>query len=58
MKTKTRQSRRRIKLRIEGYCNCNYIERTHKLETALAKKPCELQIEMIGVEKSRRTWRC
>jgi hypothetical protein len=48
MNTKTRRSRRRITLRIEGYCNCDYIEHIHKLEAALARKPQTLQLEMIG----------
>lgn len=48
MKTKTRRSRRRITLRIEGYCNCDHIEHIHKLEAALARKPRELHLELIG----------
>jgi hypothetical protein len=49
MKTKPRQGRHPFELKILGYGNCYYIERIAELETALARKPRVLQIDMVGV---------
>ena len=40
---------RRFQLRILAYGNCYYIERIVKLETALARKPRVLHIDMVGL---------
>lgn len=49
MKTKPRQGHRRFQIEIMSYGNSYYIERVAALETALAKKPRSLQLDMIGV---------
>jgi hypothetical protein len=49
MKTPSRQSRRPFKLMLLGYGNHYYIERIARLETALARKPRTLQLDLIGV---------
>lgn len=49
MKTQTRQGRRRFQLKIMSYGNSYYIDQTIKLERVLARKPREIQIDMIGV---------
>ena len=49
MKTRPRQGHRRFKLEIFAYGNSYYIERVAELETALAKKPRSLQLDMVGV---------
>ncbi|NOS68768.1 MAG: hypothetical protein HOP33_02440 [Verrucomicrobia bacterium] len=49
MKTKPRQGHRRFQLEIVSYGNSYYIERVAGLETALARKPRSLQLDMIGV---------
>jgi hypothetical protein len=48
MKTKTRPGLRRFELKLLGYGNAYYIERVARLEAALARKPRQLQIDMIG----------
>lgn len=49
MKTRSRQHRRQFQLQILSYGNGYYIERIADLETALARKPRTLQINMVGV---------
>lgn len=39
---------RRFELKLLGYGNSYYIERVAKLEKALARRPCQLQIDLIG----------
>jgi len=48
MKTKSRQSLRRFQLRVTSYGYGYYVERIAQLESALAKKPRRLQIDMVG----------
>jgi hypothetical protein len=48
MKTKSRPALHRFELKLLGYGNSYYIERIAELEAALAKKPRQLQIDMIG----------
>lgn len=48
MKTQSKTKPLRFPLRILGYGNAYYIERIAELETALARKPRMLQIDMIG----------
>ncbi len=47
MKTQSQQSRRPFQLKL-AYSNSYYIDRIAQLETALARKPRVLQIDMIG----------
>ena len=49
MKTRSRHDPRRFQLKLLGYGNCYYIERTGELERALARKPRAFQIDLIGV---------
>lgn len=49
MKTKPRQGHRRFQIEIMPYGNSYYIERVAALETALARKPRSLQLDLIGV---------
>jgi hypothetical protein len=49
MKTRTLQRHRRFQLEIMCYGNSYYIERVAELETALAKKPKSLQLDLVGV---------
>ncbi len=49
MKTQSSRRARRFQLEIMAYGNSYYIERIAQLETALAKKPGVLQIDLIGV---------
>ena len=49
MKTRSKQGRRQFQLQILAYGNYYYIERIAQLETALAKKPRSLQIDLVGV---------
>ena len=48
MKTRSRQGLRRFQLKILSYGYSYYIERIAQLESALAKKPRRLQIDMVG----------
>jgi hypothetical protein len=48
MKTKSTKGRRPFQLKLLGYGNNYYIERTIALEAALAKKPRRFQIDLIG----------
>jgi hypothetical protein len=49
MKTQTHPKLRRFELQVMAYGNRYYIERIAKLESALARKPRVLQIDLIGV---------
>src|SRR6185436_10782747 len=49
MKTQCKPGHRRFQLEIMSYGNSYYIERVAALETALARKPGSLQLDMIGV---------
>ncbi len=49
MKTRTSRGPRRFKLEIFAYGNSYYIDRVAELETALARKPRVLQLDMVGV---------
>src|SRR5262245_17061507 len=49
MKTRRKQGLRQFQLRLLPYGNCYYIDRIAQLETALARKPRVLQIDMVGV---------
>src|SRR5262245_7291210 len=49
MKPQLRQRFRRFQLQILSYGNCYYVDRIADLETALAKKPRLLQIDIVGV---------
>src|SRR5215212_4285793 len=49
MKTRIRQRLCRFELQVMAYGNRYYIERVAKLESALARKPRVLQIDLIGV---------
>jgi hypothetical protein len=49
MKTKARQGRRRFQFKIMTYGNFYYVDQMAELETAVAKKPRTLQLELIGV---------
>ena len=48
MKTRSRQGLRRFQLKVMSYGDSYYNERIAQLETALAKKPRRLQIDMVG----------
>jgi len=48
MRTKSPKGLRRFELKVLGYGNSYYIERTVKLEAALARKPDRLQIDILG----------
>jgi len=48
MKTQS-QPIRRFQLKLHGYANGYYIERVERLDTAIARKPRSLQIDLIGV---------
>ena len=48
MKPRTKQGPRRFQLRILAYSNSYYIERVAELETALARKPRALQLDLVG----------
>ena len=48
MKTRLKQGHRQFELKLLHYGNAYYIERIRKLESALARKPKVLHIEMIG----------
>jgi hypothetical protein len=49
MKTRIHQKMCRFELQVMAYGNRYYIERIARLESALAKKPRVLQIDLIGV---------
>jgi len=49
MKKRSKQGLRQFQLEIMSYGNSYYIERVAELETALAKKPRSLQLNMVGV---------
>ena len=48
MKPRIKQGPRRFQLRILAYSNSYYIERVAELETALARKPRALQLDLVG----------
>lgn len=48
MRTKSKKGLHRFQLRILGYGNSYYIERVGKLESALARRPRRLQLDMVG----------
>src|SRR5208337_263686 len=48
MRTKSQKGLHRFQLKILGYGNSYYIERIAKLESALARRPRRLQLDMIG----------
>jgi hypothetical protein len=48
MKTPLKQGHRRFQLKVLPYCDSYYLERIAQLESALARKPRRLQIDMIG----------
>jgi hypothetical protein len=56
MKSKTRQGLHRFPLRLLHCGNSYYIERIVALETALAKKPRQLQIDMLGEGEVPADW--
>jgi hypothetical protein len=49
MKTKPKQGHRRFQLKVLNYGNSYYIERIARLEAALARRPRQLEIELLGV---------
>lgn len=49
MKRRKRQTPRRFQLQIMSYGNGYYIERVSQLETALARRPRTLQLDLVGV---------
>lgn len=49
MKTRSRRAHRRFQIEIMSYGNSYYIERVAELETALARKPRSLQLDLVGV---------
>lgn len=48
MRTKSPKGLHRFQLKILGYGNSYYIERVAKLESALARRPRRLQLDMVG----------
>jgi len=48
MKKGSNQGRRRFQLMQLGYGNCYYIDRVARLEAVIRKKPCSIQITLIG----------
>jgi hypothetical protein len=56
MKSKTKREVLRFPLSLLHYGNSYYIERIAALETALAKKPRRLQIEMLGEGEVPADW--
>jgi hypothetical protein len=49
MKTRTKQNPRQFKLEIFSYGNSYYIDRVIELEKALARKPRQLRLDLVGV---------
>ncbi|HXD00507.1 MAG TPA: hypothetical protein VN048_14285 [Verrucomicrobiae bacterium] len=49
MKTRHKQEPRHFQLKILAYGNSYYVDRLARLESALARKPRLLQIDMVGV---------
>lgn len=49
MKTRSKQKPRQFKLEIFTYGNSYYIDRVGELEKALARKPKQLQLDLVGV---------
>ena len=56
MKSKTKREVRRFPLSLLHYGNSYYIDRIAELETALAKKPRQLQIDMLGEGEVPADW--
>ena len=48
MKTRSRQGRRPFQLKLSAYGDSYYIDRIAALETALAREPQRLQIDLVG----------
>jgi hypothetical protein len=56
MKSKTKRGVHRFPLSLLHYGNSYYIDRIAELETALAKKPRQLQIDMLGEGEIPADW--
>ena len=56
MKTKSKPARHRFPLSLLHYGNAYYIERIAALETALAREPRELQLELLGEGEMPADW--
>ena len=56
MKTKSKQGVHRFPLNLLHYGNSYYIERIAELEAALARKPRQLQIDMVGEGEIPADW--
>ena len=56
MKSKTKREVHRFPLSLLHYGNSYYIDRIAELETALAKKPRQLQIDMLGEGEVPADW--
>lgn len=56
MKSKTKQELHRFPLSLLHYGNSYYIERIAALERALARKPLQLQIDMLGEGEIPADW--
>lgn len=56
MRMKSKTGLRGFQLKVLGYGNSYYIDRIADLERALAKKPCQFQIDLIGSGEIPADW--
>lgn len=56
MKSKTKQGLLRFQLKLMHYGNSYYIDRIADLERALARKPRQLQLDMVGEGEIQADW--